>query len=54
MLLRSIAKLEGLDEASDFPKKAMQFGTGIAKLSNISKFGSNRAARGQAKYEIKQ
>ena len=51
-LLREIAKDEGLEQVSDFAKKAMQFGTGIAKLSNISKFGSNRSAKGEAKYQI--
>ena len=51
-LLREIAKDEGFTAVADFAKKAMQFGTGIAKLSNVAKFGSNRAAKGEAKYEI--
>lgn len=51
-LLREIAKDLGLAAVADFAKKAMQFGTGIAKLSNVAKFGSNRAAKGEAKYEL--
>jgi len=51
-LLRDLAVKEGLPKAAGFAKKAMQFGTGIAKLSNISKFGSNRAAKGNSKYTI--
>lgn len=51
-LLRSLASDIGLEATSGFAKKAMQFGTGIAKMSNIKKFGSNRAAKGVSKYEI--
>ena len=52
ILLRDVALNCGLMKTSGFAKKAMQFGTGIAKLSNIKKFGSNRAAKGDSKYEI--
>ena len=39
-----------MSEISQFGKKAMQFGTGIAKKSNKSKFGSNRQAKGDSEY----
>ena len=53
-LLRSLATDLGLTLAASFAKKAMQFGTGAAKVSNIAKFGSNRAAKGAAKYSLEQ
>jgi hypothetical protein len=46
MLLRKIAKEFGLFIASTFKKKAIQFGTRLAKLSNVKCFGSNRKAKG--------
>lgn len=45
-LLRKIAKDFGLQKASTFKKKAIQFGTRLAKLSNVKCFGSNRKAKG--------
>ena len=39
---------------SGFRKKAIQFGTGIAKQSNIRNFGSNRKAKGSFKYAMKE
>jgi hypothetical protein len=35
---------------SNFEKRAIQFGTKIAKKSNILKFGSNRKANGKAQF----
>ena len=50
-LLREIAKESfGLGWASSFEKRAIQFGTKIAKQSNIKKFGSNRKANGKAQF----
>ncbi len=46
MLLRKVAKELGLEKSSTFKKKAIQFGTRLAKLSNIKSFGSNRKAKG--------
>ena len=46
MLLRKVAKEFGLEKSSTFKKKAIQFGTRLAKLSNIKSFGSNRKAKG--------
>jgi hypothetical protein len=46
MLLRKVAKQFGLEKSSTFKKKAIQFGTRLAKLSNIKSFGSNRKAKG--------
>ncbi|QDZ22640.1 asparagine synthetase domain-containing protein [Chloropicon primus] len=45
-VLRVMAKnfLPGLARASQRPKRAIQFGTRIAKLANARDFGSNRAA----------
>lgn len=48
-LLRLIAKEEfGIKFASLVEKRAIQFGTKIAKQTNIKKFGSNRKANGKA------
>ncbi len=38
-------------ESSQFKKRAIQFGTRLAKLSNIKAFGSNRRAKGTALYK---
>lgn len=43
-LLRAALKKLGLPQAAVRVKRAIQFGTGIGKLSNIRAFGSNRAA----------
>ena len=43
-LLRAALKQLGLPRAAARVKRAIQFGTGIGKLSNIRAFGSNRAA----------
>ena len=51
MLLRKIAREFGLEKASQFKKKAIQFGTRLAKLSNVKSFGSNRKARGNYEYK---
>ena len=53
-LLRVIAKDEfGIKFASLVEKRAIQFGTKIAKHTNISKFGSNRKANGKAQFQKK-
>ncbi|XP_061991324.1 uncharacterized protein LOC133709560 isoform X2 [Rosa rugosa] len=43
-ILREVAELLGLHEAATLPKRAIQFGTRIARESNRKNFGSNRAA----------
>ncbi|KAG2706942.1 hypothetical protein I3760_05G125800 [Carya illinoinensis] len=43
-ILREVAQLLGLYKASVLPKRAIQFGTRIARESNRKNFGSNRAA----------
>ena len=43
-LLRAALIALGLPRAAARVKRAIQFGTGIGKLSNIRAFGSNRAA----------
>ncbi|XP_031099449.1 asparagine synthetase domain-containing protein 1 [Ipomoea triloba] len=43
-ILREIAQLLGLSEAASLPKRAIQFGSRIARESNRKNFGSNRAA----------
>ncbi|XP_030449428.1 uncharacterized protein LOC115671883 isoform X2 [Syzygium oleosum] len=43
-ILREVARLLGLHEASTLPKRAIQFGSRIARESNRKNFGSNRAA----------
>ncbi|CAH9115028.1 unnamed protein product [Cuscuta europaea] len=44
MILREIARVLGLSEAASLPKRAIQFGSRIARESNRKNFGSNRAA----------
>ncbi|KAF8776687.1 hypothetical protein HU200_003415 [Digitaria exilis] len=43
-ILREVARLLGLQEAALQPKRAIQFGSRIARESNRKNFGSNRAA----------
>ncbi|KAL5553618.1 hypothetical protein UlMin_041019 [Ulmus minor] len=43
-ILREVAQLLGLHEAATLPKRAIQFGSRIARESNRKNFGSNRAA----------
>ncbi|XP_065619704.1 uncharacterized protein LOC112039846 isoform X1 [Quercus suber] len=43
-ILREVAQLLGLYEAAVLPKRAIQFGSRIARESNQKNFGSNRAA----------
>ena len=43
-LLRAALTKLGLPRAAARVKRAIQFGTGIGKLSNVRSFGSNRAA----------
>ncbi|CAD6269719.1 unnamed protein product [Miscanthus lutarioriparius] len=43
-ILREVARLLGLQEAALQPKRAIQFGSRIARESNRQNFGSNRAA----------
>ncbi|KAH0858341.1 hypothetical protein HID58_086602 [Brassica napus] len=43
-ILRQVAKLLGLPEVAKMPKRAIQFGSTIARESNRKNFGSNRAA----------
>lgn len=44
LLLRAALRRLGLPRAAARVKRAIQFGTGIGKLSNVHSFGSNRAA----------
>ncbi|XP_073115912.1 uncharacterized protein [Elaeis guineensis] len=43
-ILREVAQLLGLEGAAVLPKRAIQFGSRIARESNRKNFGSNRAA----------
>ncbi|KAG9439053.1 hypothetical protein H6P81_019218 [Aristolochia fimbriata] len=43
-ILREVARLLGLEMAASMPKRAIQFGSRIARESNRRNFGSNRAA----------
>ena len=49
ILLRRIAWELGLRGCAGFEKRAIQFGSRIAKTTNKEMFGSNRKAKGQAK-----
>lgn len=48
-LLRRLIEQLGFPDLASAKKTAIQFGTRIAKLCNISEFGSNRKAKGWAK-----
>ncbi|CAD8046234.1 unnamed protein product [Paramecium primaurelia] len=52
-ILRIICQKEGLNVISKHGKKAIQFGTKIAKLSNKRFFGGNKKAKGTLNYNIK-
>ena len=49
MILRLAAKSLGLFTSAEFVKRAIQFGTRIAKISNEQSFGSRRKGKGQYK-----
>ena len=46
-ILRDAARLVGLDSCADLVKRAVQFGTRIAKLTNVDHHGSHRKGRGE-------
>ena len=46
LVLRKLAECLNLSVAANLAKKAIQFGTGIAKVSNIKQHGSNRKGKG--------
>ena len=47
-VLRDVARLLGLHEAAARPKRAIQFGSRVARAANRRDFGSNRAANNAA------
>ena len=51
-ILRLTAQMLGLKKTSKFSKRAIQFGSRIAKNSNKKCFGSNRKASGTALYDF--
>ncbi len=52
-LLREVAKVLLLPQASERCKRAIQFGSRVAKASNLHSFGSNRKAKGSSIFEGK-
>jgi len=49
-ILRQAARLLGLDECTYLVKRAIQFGTRIAKHTNVLYHGSNRKGRGETAF----
>jgi len=49
LVLRKVARMVGVVECSSLVKRAIQFGSRIAKVSDKSRFGSSRKATGQKK-----
>jgi len=50
LILRRVARMIGVNECSSLVKRAIQFGSRIARVSDKSRFGSQRQATGQAKH----
>ena len=51
-LLRNVAKtVLGFNLSCKFEKRAIQFGTKLARQTNINKYGSNNKANGKAQFE---
>ena len=50
MILRKVAILLGLNQCSGLVKRAIQFGSRIAKVSDKNRYGSQRQATGRAKH----
>jgi asparagine synthetase B (glutamine-hydrolysing) len=50
LILRKVARMIGIHECSALVKRAIQFGSRIAKVSDKNRFGSQRQASGQAKH----
>jgi asparagine synthetase B (glutamine-hydrolysing) len=51
ILLRKVCQNIGFKISHSFEKRAIQFGTKLAKETNIKKYGSNRKANGKAQYK---
>lgn len=51
ILLRKVCSLVGFNISCKFEKRAIQFGTKLAKETNIKKYGSNRKANGKAQFK---
>jgi asparagine synthetase B (glutamine-hydrolysing) len=51
-ILRIAARMLGLPTSSKLVKRAIHFGSRIAKQSNVILFGSNRAAKGDAIFKF--
>ena len=49
MVLREVARITGVQECSALVKRAIQFGSRIAKVSDKNRFGSQRQATGTTK-----
>ena len=49
LILRIIARTLGMNSCSTLVKRAIQFGSRIAKVSDVKRFGSGRQAKGQTK-----
>lgn len=49
LILRIIARTLGMHSCSTLVKRAIQFGSRIAKVSDVKRFGSGRQANGQTK-----
>ncbi len=50
-ILRMVARELGLLTTSEFVKRAIQFGTRVAKLTNEACYGSRRKGKGNFKFD---
>eukprot|EP00804_Cyclotella_cryptica_P002195 CCRYP_018257-RB/>CCRYP_018257-RB protein AED:0.13 eAED:0.13 QI:0/0.2/0.16/1/0/0/6/1140/520 len=53
LILRRVARMIGVDTCSTLVKRAIQFGSRIAKVSDKNRFGSQRQASGGARHVCK-
>ena len=52
LLLRHVARLLGLRACMSLVKRAIHFGSRIAKQSNVRCYGSNRGGKGSRAYVV--
>jgi hypothetical protein len=52
LILRTVARSLGLEASAKLPKRAVQFGSRLARQSNKASFANKRAAKGDAPFVL--